>query len=362
MVDERLKQAFLVLLRQGLWGKKEVEQTDFPLTPDEWTLIYDMAVKQTVQGIIYDGISFLPKEQQPPRGLLIQWTVAIDQLERMNRRQNELLGILPQIFGQEPAIPFQLLKGQGIAAFYPKPMHRLCGDIDLYFGNETQTEKANQRIESLGVRVDRGQLGDSSYALNGIEIEHHKRLIDLYRPSVRKAVDRWETEQFAKGTSVPSPIANHLLQSTHILKHLLLQGIGLRQFCDLAVTLKAQVAGIDRQELEEICQTWKIGKWQQVIYALIVRYLGFPEEELPMKTHENPVPLMEEVWQTGNFGHGDERFGNRPDGFWKGKAHTLRVMLNKWRLSFRYAPQEISWYLTDLARKRIKELFTHESN
>ena len=356
MLNNQLKQAFLVLLRQGLWGRKEVETNLFPLNPDEWVQIHEMAIKQTVQGIVYDGIQLLPKEQQPPRGILIQWTVAVDRLERMNRQQNALLEAFPKLFGQEPAIPYQVLKGQGIAAFYPNPLHRLCGDIDLYFGNEEQTEKANQRIESVGIPVERGRLGDSNYQLNGVIIEHHCRLVDLYHPNIRKEVKKWESYEFKKGKNTPSPMANHLLQTTHILKHLISKGIGLRQFCDLAITLHQQSTDINPQELAKICHAWKIYRWHQLVYALLVKYIGMPKESCPFPTYINPDNLMEEVWESGNFGHGDERFGNRPDGKWKGKIYTLKVILNKLHLSLKYAPQETNHFLTDLIVFRLKEI------
>ena len=362
MLNNRLKQAFLVLLRQGLWGRKEVETNLFPLTPDEWMQIYNMTVKQTLQGIVYDGIQLLPKEQQPPRSLFMQWTVVIDQLERMNRQQNALLEVLPRLFGQEPAIPYQVLKGQGIAASYPNPLHRVCGDIDLYFGDTSLFQKANQRVEKIGIPMTYNVKGDASYALNGIEIEHHQYLIDLYRPSLRKKINAWEREMFPKGQQTPSPLANHLLQSTHILKHLVKEGIGLRQLCDLAMTMKTQMSAIDKQELEEICRDWKIFHWHQVLYALLVKYFSLPPELVPFPSAVNPDQLMEEIWKTGNFGHGDERFGKRPDNFWKGKTHTIRVILSKWELSLRYAPSEICWFMMDLTKKRLKELFTYESN
>ena len=360
MLNNRLKQAFLVLLRQGLWGRKEVETNLFPLTPDEWMQIYEMAVKQTVQGIVYDGIQLLPKEQQPPRGILIQWTVAIDQLERMNRQQNVLLEVLPRLFGQEPAIPYQVLKGQGIAAFYPNPLHRLCGDIDLYFGNEEQTEKANQRIETVGIPVERGRNGESNYMLNGVLIEHHAHLIDLHYN--KKQLQQWEAQRFQQGGQTPDAVANHLLLSTHILKHLVNEGIGLRQLCDAAMALVGLAEQTDKKELEQISRQWHIYRWHQLLYALLVKHIGMPEEYLPFPTHVKPDRLMDEVWESGNFGHGDERFGNRPEGKWKSKWHTWKIVTNKLHLSAVYAPHETWHWLTGLIGLRIKELFTHESN
>lgn len=359
MLNNRLKQTFLVLLRQGLWERKEVETNLFPLTPDEWTQIYEMAVKQTVQGIIYDGIQLLPKEQQPPRTLLIRWTIAIDHLERINRQQNALLEELPKLFGQEPAIPYQVLKGQAIAVFYPNPLHRSCGDIDLYFGNEEQTEKANQRIESLGIPVERGKDGESNYMLKSVFIEHHAHLIDLHYN--KKELQQWEAQRFQQGEQTLDAVANHLLLSTHILKHLINQGIGLRQLCDAAMALVRLAEQTDKQELEQLSRQWHIYRWHQLLYALLVKYIGMPEAYLPFPTTVNPDKLMDEVWESGNFGHGDERFGNRPEGKWKSKWHTWKIVSNKLHLSAVYAPYETWHWLTGLIGIRIKELFMTEN-
>lgn len=54
----------------------------FPLDEKEWNEIHSMARKQTVQGIIYDGIRLLPTEAVPPRKVLLGWMVEVDTLER----------------------------------------------------------------------------------------------------------------------------------------------------------------------------------------------------------------------------------------------------------------------------------------
>lgn len=125
----------------------------FPLDEKEWNEIHSMARKQTVQGIIYDGIRLLPDEAVPPRKVLLGWMVEVDTLERVNRQHGETLKGLQQIYAQPPSIPLLLLKGIGLAGFYPHPEHRIAGDIDLWFGNEAQTEEANQRMEKLGLPV-----------------------------------------------------------------------------------------------------------------------------------------------------------------------------------------------------------------
>ena len=62
MLTQQQKQLFLLLLRQGMWGKQEELPACFPLHPLDWQAIYAMSIKQTVQGIIYDGICLLDRK------------------------------------------------------------------------------------------------------------------------------------------------------------------------------------------------------------------------------------------------------------------------------------------------------------
>ena len=57
----------------------------------------------------------------------------------------------------------------------------------------------------------------------------------------------------------------------------------------------------------------------------------------------------------------DERFGNRPEGKWKSKWHTWKIVSNKLHLSAVYAPYETWHWLTGLIGFRIKELFIPEN-
>ena len=50
----------MLLLRQGLWNRQEDCSACFPLNEQEWEEIHSLARKQTVQGIVYDGVCLLP--------------------------------------------------------------------------------------------------------------------------------------------------------------------------------------------------------------------------------------------------------------------------------------------------------------
>ena len=366
----KLRDAFLCLLRQGLWNRKEDPEAYFPLTNEEWYGIYAWARKHAIQGLVYDGMLLLPVAFYPPKSLIIQWMTSVDQWERITKAQVQMLCGLQTLFNQEPSIRFELIKGLAIGCYYPQPFHRFSGDLDLYFGSAEKVEEANRRLESVGVGILRGVLHDSCYRINQIEVENHPVLIELHNPFILKKLRRWEQEVFGtakleecpvyggQAIGVPVPVAHHILVSTHILKHLLDEGVGLRQLCDAAVLLKALHASTDAEELEKRCRQFGVLRWSKVLYALLVKYLGLPEEYLPFPATLNPDALMDEIWLSGNFGFTDERKKERPEGKWQNKWYTVRQITRKARLVFRYAPAETFWWPATLSAVRIKELFT----
>lgn len=368
----KLRDAFLLLLRQGLWGEKESFDAYFPLTLTEWETIYGWSRKHAIHGLVYDGMLLLPTECYPPKSVLIPWMAHVDQWERVTQKQMHVVCALKQLFDQEPKIPFELIKGHSIGQYFPNPLHRFSSDIDLYFGSPEQQELANKRLESVGISVLRGK-GDSCYSIHQVGIEHHAELIELHNPILLRKIRQWEKDIFMKGKSenkfsfhgvsidVPIPIANHILLSTHILKHLLNEGIGLRQLCDVAIILKALHNETDQKEIEKRCHQLGIYRWMQVLYALLVKYLGLPKEYLPFPSNENPDTLLEEIWESGDFGIYDERKEKRPEGKWSKKWFTCKQMSRKAKLFCRYAPSETFWWPVTLTAARLKELFTiHE--
>lgn len=345
-----IKTDFFYLLQLGLWGKT-AEQRVIHFSKEEWKAIYIMAVKQTVQGIIFDGIQLLPIDQQPPKDIQIPWLMAVVKIEKSNKIQLAQLNDILNFFNQNN-LPFILQKGQGIAKLYRNRYHRICGDYDLWFGSEEKTEKANKLIEEIGIKVERGFKADSIYNWFGTPAEHHFRLVELTNPFKEKDLRNWEIEEFNKSTFVPTPCANLLLQITHILKHQLNEGIGLRQICDLAVSLTC--LEYDKKELEALCRKYGVFRWTKLLISLIHQTLGVPLEKMPFPNSYNPTILINEIWEAGNFGHGDTRFGDRPEGKWKSKLYTANIICRKTKLFFYYIPEECFWRISTMVWARIK--------
>ena len=263
---ERVRDAFLVLLRAGLWGKFPENRGLFPLEEEEWERVFAMSRRQSVSGMVFDGICLLPETLQPSPAAFAKWIVIADAIEEFSGRMNAALKELTVLFVSEGLRPV-LQKGQGVAALYPEPSHRECGDIDFYFperqplrqaqrpGKEsplpvsdpaevtgkTMDDKAVELVRRHGVTVTRMPDGSQTYEWHGIDVEHHSAIIDLRSPAaIRLSGELDETREFvptdiADGLRVPSPALNALMLNSHILKHALGRGIGLRQMCDLAM-------------------------------------------------------------------------------------------------------------------------------
>ena len=112
-----------------------------------------------------------------------------------------------------------------------------------------------------------------------------------------------------------------------------------------------RVAKARNLSVEQLTQL--IAKYSQ---QPLVKYIGLPERYLPFPTDENPDTLMEEVWESGNFGFYDERKAARPEGKWKNKWYTVKQIGRKAKLFYLYAPGETFWWPVLLSGVRIKEL------
>lgn len=77
MQMNRMQHILLSLLRAGLWGKAPSIE-EFPLTAEEWKQLFFESVKQTVQGVVFDGIQLLPAECCPPEEIRAQWQFRTD--------------------------------------------------------------------------------------------------------------------------------------------------------------------------------------------------------------------------------------------------------------------------------------------
>lgn len=359
--------AFFVLLRAGLWESEPEDLSLFPLTADGWQQLFRLARQQTVTGMVYEGLCRLPDALLPPERLLLQWVVEVDAVENRNRRMNTVLARLYALFGSRGLTPV-LLKGQGVAGFYANPLRRDCGDIDFYFPVPGEGEQAVSLISGMGHTVTR-QADDSwCYRWENIEVEHHARLLDISNPVAGDYLKRMEEKWgfCAFGLTVggekvsiktPAPLLNLLLINTHILKHALGRGIGLRQLCDMARACHALHADVEGDEVVRVVRKLGIDRWNRLLHAFMVDYMGVLPEWLPVKDRAySAAPLLHIVLRGGNFGQYAEGRDNPSCPVWRRKLDTSLSFLGNARFACGHAPVEAFWTFVGLLAGQRKQV------
>ena len=103
-------------------------------TPDEWQSLFEMATKQALVGICSVAVERLKAYgQQPPQPLLWEWIATVTEIQLRNERLDKQCAKLQKKL-LEDGYRSCILKGQGIALYYPQELssYRQPGDIDIW--------------------------------------------------------------------------------------------------------------------------------------------------------------------------------------------------------------------------------------
>lgn len=351
----KIQQPFFELVRAGLWGK-EADASLFNEQTD-WKQIYLAARTQALLGIVFDGVQTLPPQKQPPRAIYLQWCNAVLQIEENNQLLNRELANVYALLRQNGVEPV-LLKGQGVAQNYRQPLHRHCGDIDLYIGLKDY-DLVNRLLLQEGSPIGEASYKHAEFSWHGIIIENHRVLTQLSAPAadrrLQAEIRRWHGSQEcrkrrigeAEVTLAPLPFDTAFVL-IHSVQHFLNEGVGLRQVCDWACMLHAQRQLPGCEETARLLKAFGMEKAARVFGVIAVRYLGLPPEDLPIAYKEQDIAtgewLLNDIWQGGNFGRHNQNYKQRPKGYWRGKWHTFVRGAKRSQEMSALAPAEARWY------------------
>lgn len=235
---------FFEFLRFCIGTAQEVPSS---LKGADWRVLYAMARKQCLVGVLFDGIKRLPADVGMDKGLLFQWMAQNQTLRKANARLDKAAVEVAEWFGRK-GFRTCVLKGQGNALLYPPGMERTPGDIDLWVDGGDRKVVSFVRSLSPDEKVIYHHIGFPEY--NGVEVEVHFRPSFLFcfrhNRRLQGYYERVMDEQFAHKVklggqgevAVPKAEFNLIFQLTHIFTHLMNEGIGLRQLLDYFFLLK----------------------------------------------------------------------------------------------------------------------------
>lgn len=366
--------ALLSLLEASLWGQGHVRNTHLFEQLDEkgWHDLLLLAQEQLVDTLLLNTVTQLPADLQPPGQALIELYMKTEAIEIFNQRISQTLEKI-QSFLQQKAINVILLKGHANAVFYPRPMHRSPGDIDLYFPSQQDHENAIALFRKKGCLVGQGSLHHSETTLDGISVElHHSPCYFGYKdydralaewteklvnkpcreghlPSIEISFRSREAKREPLRYMTLSHSYNAFFLFAHLFRHFLALGIGLKQICDWTLFCTTHKEAIDKEELIQLIDTFHLEQPIKLFGAFGVRHLGVPAEDFPLDVSgylDDPLThfIRKDVLLGGNFGR-KHLAQYRIYGEWHRQILTLLQRTQRMRTLRQLAPGHAYPYL-----------------
>ena len=234
----------------------------------DWQRFYAFAKKQTLVGIIMEGISRLPKAVAPKQGLLMNWFMMSQNISRMNSMLNEAtVGVYNKV--KAAGYDCCILKGQANAAMYANPAARTPGDVDMWVN--ASREEIRQLAQTLA--KENGQIDEESYnhialTTNDISVELHytpgfmanftynRRLQQWFRESIDAQCRNMIALPDETGeVAAPTADFNAVYQLYHLYHHYFYEGVGLRQVVDYYYVILNFELGVLRSARRDACQS-----------------------------------------------------------------------------------------------------------
>ena len=319
----------MTLVRGGLYDRmpspEELERIA-SLELGQWKEIVTMVREQTVSGIVSHAVTRISETVQIPDSILF---TLMAEAERIAARSRRIIRTAKKIHDVLSAQGFHpvVMKGPAVAAWYPKPELRVSGDIDLYFRPE-EMDAVRAWIENAGLPTKKAPDGSFHFDTEGTNVDVHGTYFDLHCNA-------------SLLPEVPSPEATLLMLSAHILKHACGTGVGLRQFCDMAIAYHALDGQYETDSLKALYQRTKTLKWNLLLSAFLNTWLEARVPDFAPVRPVSPAPLEKIVLEGGNFGHfAAQRQKALAGSEGRRKADTVGRMLRRLPFSMKYAPRE----------------------
>lgn len=342
MKEDKNIQAFFALVRAGLWEEVSVQDSWFSIHGSEqvdWEKIYQLAEEQSVIGLVLAGIEH--SYVKPPLEFLLQWIGEVQIIEQQNKAMNQFVAKLIERLRKNDIYAI-LVKGQGIAQCYERPLLRASGDVDLLLSHDNYNKAKNLLIPiAQNVEKEYVQKQHLALTISNWEVELHGSLRCMFWKRLDNEIDNVMNSVFYGGNVrswqneetqifLPAPNEDAFFVFTHILQHFFKGGIGFRQICDWCRLLWKNKDVINSVNLEErLIRAGILSEWKTFSY-LAVKFLGMPSEAMPLfedkKIWEKKAYRISHIMmETGNFGH------NRDNSIYQNKSFARKKFISLYR-------------------------------
>lgn len=312
------QEAFIALVKAGLWENANENQNQNLFEGLDWDEVQRLAEEQSVVGLVAAGFNQLTAYSLP----LTEKLTLLGKCQLIELRNLAMNGFIAKMFARlkyEGIAPL-LMKGQGVAQCYERPLWRASGDVDLLLTEkEYQAAKYLLLPEATSVEQEYTSFKHIAMHFGDVEVELHGCLHTRLSKRLDGCIDAFQDEMFREkkyevwnnsGVSVPVPAPEYgvLFVFTHILHHYYVEGIGLRQVCDWCRMLWTYRDTIDRGVWGCRLKKMRLTTERKAFAAVAVDYLGMPVEFMPLYSPDLRWSRKANlIFKTGNFGNNRAR-------------------------------------------------------
>ena len=303
--------------------------------------VNSLAQEQSVIGLVAAGLEHV-QDVKVPQNVALSFASATLQIEHRNKAMNEFVAKLIRQL-RDAGVNALLVKGQGIAQCYERPLWRSAGDVDLLLSAEDY-EHAKKLLMPRASIVEQEftSMKHVGMMLDGFMVELHGTLRTRLSGRVDRLVDSVQEDVLRNGDVqvwrngdtdilIPAPDNDVIFLFTHILHHFYVEGIGLRQICDWCRFLWTYSDTLDRDLLEQRLRAMGLMTEWRAFAAMAVDQLGMPSEAMPLysdskRWSRKGCRILTFVLECGNFGR-NRKSGAGP----AARSYVGRKLRSLWR-------------------------------
>ena len=285
----------------------------------DWKVLYAIAKKQALIGVLFHGIKQLPKGLVPDADLLMMW---MGMAQRIRQQNIQLFMDSAKVCKKFKQAGFRccVLKGQGNALLYPDPYMRTPGDIDIYLsgGRKRIMEYVNKVCPNQVMRYHH-----VDFPVMKTAIEVHFTPSYMFYPIHNRRMQNWFGEVMDLQCSnvvplpdgygeitVPTVSFNIIYILSHLYRHVFSEGIGLRQLLDYYFSIERWNDG-NIEILQRELKYLGLWKFAGAVMYVLHEVFGLTEDMMiaPMDEKRGRL-LLSEIMDGGNFGKHFSKYGH----------------------------------------------------
>lgn len=275
---------------------------------DDWPEVYAEMKRQTIVGLLWKAEEKIPRHDDEKEKWKREKYQIISKNLRLLKVQDQTLELL-----QAAEIQAVIIKGAAAAVYYPDPVIRMMGDIDILV-ESGRHDDAVSLLRENGYQIMSQSGRHTELLKDGVEVEVHVGSLQLLDESRRSEFDAliyggFACKQYAaiEGHRFPmlSTTHNGLVLLNHMQYHIG-AGMGLRQVIDWMEYVYANLDdGTWENGFGELADEFGLKSLAVVATKTCKLYLGLPEEMAAWcdgGEEKYCQLLVEDILDCGNFG------------------------------------------------------------